>query len=200
MTVRKTLVSISIAIVILYSIASIVLGKTYKFGEEDFKLIPYHGKEILYFVSNSNDTFVIKLLKYTRNLIEKGSGINKITLEHYNLVYQHGVGGSEREDYLCLLTAGKNGQPTLGIYLDGVKGKKFRGAIKLESLNEAEYSPILIDGKVVKDVLVIGIDEKEALASEPEKLISKVYWSKSRGLVRFDYSDNIYYELKGNGR
>jgi len=76
-----------------------------------------------------------------RSTTLSSSGLRQEEFDHYNLVYNHELPDKTvRQDFFCLLTAGKNNQVFLGIFLDGVNSGKFRGSISMSSEWPIDFS------------------------------------------------------------
>jgi len=69
------------------------------------------------------------------------------------------------------------------------------GPINLDSLNKV--TPIVLETKKnrYKDVFVINGEDYSGYFRDRYDFVTKIYWSKSKGLIRFDKKKNAYWEL-----
>ena len=170
----------------------IIKNKHYKLSDKDLLIIPYKGNEKLVFRSNTNDTFTMHLGGYERSTTLSSSGLRKEEFDHYNLVYNHELPDKTvRQDFFCLLTAGKNNQVFLGIFLDGVNSGKFRGSISMSSERPIDFNDKGDSINNIDDIIIVPNEDSVSGNSD----IHKVYWSRSKGLVRFNMADTVYFEL-----
>ncbi len=117
--------------------------------------------------------------------------------EQITLTYLHGSGRMRREDYFCFITASAKGAPYIGIYLDGVNGRSFRSALPLDSVDNLATSDVYIQGKKINDIIVIPSEDKE-ISHDNKKFVNRIFWSKSKGLVKIECADSTEYYLAGN--
>jgi len=177
---------------LLFFFFLIIKSKHYKLSHKDLSIIPYKGNEELVFRSNTNDTFTMQLAGYERSATLASNGLKKEKFDHYNLVYNHELPDKTvRQDFFCLLTAGKNNQVFLGIFLDGVKSSKFRGSISMSSERLIDFNGKGDSINNMGDIIIVPNEDSVSGNSD----IHKVYWSRSKGLVRFNMADSVYFEL-----
>lgn len=187
---RKLIFVVAGALLIFFFL--IIKNKHYKLSDKDLLIIPYKGNEKLVFRSNTNDTFTMYLAGYERSTTFSSNGLKKEKFDRYNLVYNHELPDKTvRQDFFCLLTAGKNNQVFLGIYLDGVKSRKFRGSISIRTDGSVDFKGKGDSMNKMDDIIMVPNEDSVSGNSD----IHKVYWSRSKGLVRFNMADSVYFEL-----
>ena len=49
--------------------------------------------------------------------------------------------------------------------------------------------------KLYKDIIIIEPDTTNLIFSDRSHFVTKLYWSRSEGLIRFDKKNNVYWEL-----
>lgn len=170
----------------------IIKNKHYKLSDKDLLIIPYKGNEKLVFRSNTNDTFTMHLGGYERSTTLSSSGLRKEEFDHYSLVYNHELPDKTvRQDFFCLLTAGKNNQIFLGIFLDGINSGKFRGSISMSSERPIDFNDKVDSINNIDNIIIVPNEDSVSGNND----IHKIYWSRSKGLVRFNMADSVYFDL-----
>lgn len=152
--------------------------------------IPYFGNERLSFVSNfgEKDTFFLNGYKsYFAD--ESKSIVNKRIVEHYDLMCINQLDSTET--FFIALTAKPKNSPLFSFNILNVpRGYFFWNTLLYDSLFMRKAISLAIDSVLYSDVIIIlnkKLDTKTKFTdSTNEKNISRIYWSKSRGLVRFD--------------
>lgn len=163
-------------------------------SKEEMSCIPYKGRERLLFISNEQDTFKMELSGFEKRLFTKSGKIFDSEHEQLLLSYEHGSSNSTRKDYFCILTASKKNTAYLAVYLDGVKNKKFRSALPLDSVLKGRLISLDLRGNKINDVIIIPAEKNDSLIFNNNNLIPRIYWSRSQGLLRFDYSDSVHFD------
>ncbi len=155
---------------ILFFISMILLiscGKTYKLTEEDYKWMPYRGNETLVFKSNTGDKDTIFLFK-------------KDTM----VGYFHPQTSSDCYEVVSV------------ILLSAKNAVFYRlSSIEIDSLMKANTITIKSQFHQYDDVYIINGEDYQGNLYERSNYITKVYWSKSNGLIRYDKKDGVHWEL-----
>jgi len=190
---------------ILFFISMILLiscGKTYKLTEEDYKWMPYRGNETLVFKSNTGDKDTIFLFKKDTMV---GYFHPQTSSDCYEVVSVFGkhidpdlVNGQphylEREFFSIKKT--KDEYTEMKILLSAKNAVFYRlSSIEIDSLMKANTIMIKSQFHQYDDVYIINGEDYQGNLYERSNYITKVYWSKSNGLIRYDKKDGVHWEL-----
>ena len=175
-------------------------GQTNKLSEEDFKWMPYKGNETLVFKSNTGDTNRIFILeKDTLLAYPEAQAINGIEYEVVGVLcnhYSRDNQGKGRKYYFFELQKAKDNRTEMvfNLSFDDIEFDRIR-PVKIDSL--IKMAPIKLQTSFGQydDVYVIYPDDIGMYFYTRSGFITKLYWSKSKGLIRYDKKDNIYWEL-----
>jgi hypothetical protein len=192
----------------LFCIATFILvscGKTNTLSKKDFKWMPYIGNETLVFNSTSGDTDTFFFLKKDTILAypeaQAGNGIKyevvSIFCKHSDPWPPDGKHQYLENSFLNLQKATDN-YAELNILLSGKDAVFYRlKGPKIDTLNNQK--PLTFQTKYGKydDVYVINADDNNKYSNRSD-FVTKVYWSKSKGLIRYDKKDSIHWELKSS--
>src|SRR5205085_9794613 len=68
----------------------------------------------------------------------------------------------------------------------------------INDLNKLKESSMTIKDKIYIDVVVIEPQEEitKEYNEERNEFVTKIYWSKSKGYIRYDLKNGIYWELQ----
>jgi hypothetical protein len=176
-------------------------NKTINLTDKDVRWIPYKGNETLVFNSNTGEVDTIFLLGTKRETVPNDPlAISPINLDYISIASRRSdpnpPSGNQRylEGTFLELTVGVDRRPYLAIDLTA-KDAWFYGGRFLYLQNLDQIKPITLQtkNKIYKDIVILTPESSEY--SERSNFLTKVYWSKSDGLVRFDKKDSIYWEL-----
>jgi hypothetical protein len=192
----------------LLSIFSLIIfitscGQTNTLTQDDYKWMPYRGNEILIFKSNTGDTDTIFLLKkdtlmgYVDPLSINGRKYEVLSIfcKHSD-PYMEGNGHRYLKNDFVRIEKEKGNLSMLRILVSAKDANFYRLTdIKIDSL--AKASPTSLQTKMGKydDVYVIDGEDYLGGLFQRSDFITKVYWSRSNGLIRYDKKDNAYWEL-----
>jgi len=169
--------------------------------DKALKWIPYKGNETLIFNSNTRDTDTIFLLGANRQLVPSDPlDVFPTNLDHFSISARHSdpcpPSGNQRylEGSFLELTVGEDKQPYIGIDLTA-KDSWFYGGrfLFLKNLDTIKPISLKTSTKVYKDIIILTPESTEYF--DRSNYVTKVYWSKSEGLIRFDKKDSVYWEL-----
>ena len=186
--------------IFLFSISLLMsCSRTNRLSEEDYKWMPYNGNETLVFKSNTGMEDTVFLLEKDTLL----GGGEEYTLSHtlYEVLSISGkhtdpTGGEHRYlvNSLFEINKGKDKLSELDIFFSAVDAHFYRlSKIKIDSLNKEKPSAFQTKYGNYNDVYVFNGDQLGY--SERSNFITKLYWSKSNGLIRYDKKDTVYWEL-----
>lgn len=191
-------------ILILFSTSAIMsCSQTNRLSEKDYEWMPYKGNETLVFKSNERDTDTIFLLKKdTAFAYAEPQAINGVKYEVVSIFCKHSdpyISG-EKHRYLkntfLRVEKSKDSHAELHILFSAKNAEFYRlSPIKIDSLSKNE--PVLLKTLYGQydDVYVINAEDYLGNLHQRSNFITKVYWSKSNGLIRYDKKDTVYWEL-----
>ena len=183
----------------------VVLNSCGKFTIEDkyLKYIPYQGNEILYFKSSEGDTDSIILQQPERYLESSGDRLDYHKYEIYNVGEEHSdpdlSDSSHADGYqstgFVSLVARDNGQTYFSINMRAKDAvfEPFYG-IAVDTFINLKTSALSVPCGKFSDVLIFVPDKTSLDYESHNNYITKVYWSKNYGLLRYDKKDS-YWEL-----
>ena len=177
-------------------------GQKRELSKEDRSWMPYKGNETLIF--NSNDT-----LKDTIFLLRKDTlwgypdpalSLNKY--EELAIFCKHTDSYSNKDkpsylkNYFMKINKTMGGRAEILIYLAAKNAKFYRiSSIKLDSLSKEAVISIKTSSGSYNDVYVFSGESWLSGFQARNNYVTKVYWSKSSGLIRYDKKDGLYWEL-----
>ena len=176
-------------------------GRTNKLSTEDYKWMPYKGNETLVFRSNTGMKDTIFLLKKD-TILGYGDPLS-LSGDPYEVLTIFGkhtdpTGGEHRylENNLFEINKGKNKLTELDILFSAEDAwfYKLKG-FKIDSLEKER--PIAFKTKYgdYHDVYVFNGEDYSGTFAQRSNFITKLYWSKSNGVIRYDKKDSVYWEL-----
>lgn len=178
-------------------------SRTRNLSTEDFEWMPYNGNESLVFNSNSGEIDTIFLLKkdtlfaYPDAPNPFGSKNEEVAISCRH-TDPWPPDGKHRylENLFVQLEKAKDGQTRLSVNLSAKNAAFYRlEGIIVDSLGAVKPIELKTSNNVFKDVYVIkSIDYLER--EKQNDYVTRLYWSKSQGLVRYDKSDRDYWELR----
>ncbi len=188
-------------LLVLFSFFGLSCRKYSRLTKKERELIPYSGNETLLFDSDKQDTDTFFLTGYKNYFTtEKTGKLKKIESEHYDLMCFNSSDSSDV--YLAALTSRSSAGTFLSFNIhDLKKGYFFWNSINIDSVYQGQKISLDIRHHIYSDVLVIGnMHEKKGDDSlsitATENNISKIYWSKERGIIRFDLKDGTPWQIK----
>jgi hypothetical protein len=177
-------------------------GRINRLTEEDYKWMPYIGNETLVFRSNTGIEDTVFLLKKDTLLgYADPLSLNGVQYEVLSIFGKHtdpySADGTQRylENNLFQINKGRDKQTELDILFSAEDASFYRlSKIKIDSLDKQK--PVAFQTKYgdYDDVYVINGEDYLGYG-ERSNFITKLYWSKSNGMIRFDKKDTVYWEL-----
>ena len=182
---------------ILFLFAFLASCTKYKLSDEDLKCVPYNGNEKLYFKSSYGDVDSFILDKPDRYFSEVYSH-KLIDFDNFEIVdfyFTRGKPDSSFYSPLVRLQAAADDIPFLTIYLIAKDAKlEPEYSIGLDEYKKQQTIKLSTAYGSFSDVLIFYPDATSINYEKQPEYITKVYWSKSKGLLRFDKKD-CYWEL-----
>ena len=189
-------------ILFFFSVSFLVsCGQINKLSEEDYKWMPYKGNETLVFKSNTGsiDTiFIIKkdtLLAYPEAQALHGIKYEAVSVlcRHYSLDKQE----IRRSYYLFKVQKAKDKRTEIVMDLSARDAVFYNlSPLKTDSLSKEKPGTLQTPVGQYDDIYIIYPDDYARDFYNRSNYVTKLYWSKSQGLVRYDKKDSIYWELQ----
>jgi hypothetical protein len=195
MTVTRFIIS-TLVLIVLTS-----CSKTIRLADKDFRWIPYKGSETLVFGSNTGDTDTIFFLGTNRQTVPSDPlDVFPTNLEHFTIAARHSdpspPGGNHRylESVFLELSASEYKSPYLTLHHTGKDAWFYGGEfMELKDLDTINFVSLATKLKTYYDIVLLNPESNEY--SDRSDFITKVYWSKSEGLIRYDKKEGVYWEL-----
>ncbi len=165
--------------------------------------MPYKGNEMLVFSSNTGSTDTIFLLKKDTILAyPEAQSLNGVIYETVSIFCKHSDANMPDGEHRYLentffdLEKAKDNHAELVISLSAKNAEFYRlNSIKIDSLNKLKPVTLQTSNGQYNDVYVINGEDYLGNLNQRSNFITKLYWSKSEGLVRYDKQDSVYWEL-----
>jgi hypothetical protein len=178
-------------------------GQINKLSKEDYKWIPYEGNETLIFKSNTGERDTIFLLKKDTTLAyPEAQSVNGIKYEVVSIICKHSdykmPSGTHAYITNIFFQVGKakDNRTEINILLSAKDAKFYRlSSIKVDSLSKENPSVLQTQYGRYSDVYIINGEDYLGNLHQRSNFITKVYWSKSNGLIRYEKNDTVYWEL-----
>ena len=168
--------------------------RVYTIPKESLKLIPYNSGDKLIFQSNEGTSDTLYVVD-VNNFIGPNDplGVNADEEETYEILVKKDTPNVFVNKLMSLTSTEKRGV----IFEIGLttKESKFYGE-SIFSVNELEKKETLtqkINGYLYEDLWLFEATNREY--EDRDDFVEKIYWSKSRGLVRYDMSRNRFWVL-----
>lgn len=179
-------------------------GKTIKLSEEDYSWMPYKGNETLIFKSNTAETDTIFFIRKDTlwGLPDPALSTNKyeiaaIFCKHPVSYLQNGKLSNSYFEYYFLKmkkTLSKRAELVFDLSAKDATFYNLR-PLKVDSLNKVKPVSLRTSYGHYDDVYIIGYDDYAKDFYNRSNFVTKLYWSKSNGLIRYDKKDSIIWEL-----
>lgn len=174
---------------------------TYRLSANEHSWIPYKGNEILVFSSNTGNIDTIFLLnKDTLIAYPEAQALNGRTYEVVNIFCQHSdplrdSGYRYLHNEFVELRKSVDKKARLHFNLSTKDANFFRlTGVRIDSLSQQPTTSLVTKHKTYNDIYVID-DEDWMNFKQRSNYVTKLYWSKSEGLIRYDKQDSVYWEL-----
>lgn len=188
---------------IVLTLIEISCSRKNRLSKADYEWMPYKGNEILVFVSNTGNVDTIFILKKdtiwgypdAQSPFGLQCEIVSAFCRHTDSVIQ---GKSIRylESDFFSIEKDTNNHAVLRVGLTTKDAVFYRIClIDLDSLNKRP--PVILKTKQnqYNDVYIINSEDYLGSFQKRNDFVSKIYWSKSKGLIRYDKKNEIYWEL-----
>ena len=155
--------------------------------------MPYKGNETLVFSSNTGDTDTIVFIKKdTLIAYPEAQALNGKTYEVVRIFAKYSNGASR--DFVELQKS-KDKIARLHFNLSAKDAVFYRlTGLIIDSLSQQQTNSLATKSKTYNDIYIIDSDDWLNFKQRSD-YVTKLYWSKSEGLIRYDKQDSIYWEL-----
>ncbi len=178
-------------------------GQSNSLSEEDYKWMPYTGNETLVFKSTTGETDTIFLLKKdTLFAYAEPQSINGIKYEVVSIFCKHTdsniPNGKHRylNNIFFKVEKAEDNRTEIDIRVLAKDAKFYKlSTIKIDSLNKENPSSLQTQYGQYDDVYVINAEDYLGNLHQRSNFITKVFCSKSNGLIRYEKKDTVYWEL-----
>jgi hypothetical protein len=175
-------------------------GKTQRLTKEDFSWMPYKGTEMLAFTSNSGATDTIFSIKRDTLLAyPEAQSVTGTKYEVVSVFCKHTDKTSDTyrylENSLVEIKKYKDAKARLHIHLSTKDANFYMlSGFSIDSLEK--FKPIALQTKYdyYNDVYVLTAEDWLNF-KERSDYVTKIYWSKAQGIIRYDTQDATYWEL-----
>lgn len=179
-------------------------GKFYRLTAEDYAWMPYTGNETLVFRSNISSTDTLFLVKKdTLTAYPEAQSLNGTTYQLLSVFCKHayiGDGGEwlgYLENSLFTVKRAKDNRAELVLDLSASDAQFYRlSTIKTDSLSKIKPVTLRTAFYQYTDVYIFDGEDYLGNLYQRRDFITKVYWSKSQGLVRYDKRNGVHWELE----
>jgi len=165
--------------------------RTIRLAKKDFRWVPYKGNETLVFNSNTGETDTIFLIGTDRQTSPNDPlAIFPTNLEHYTIAARHSdptpPSGNHRylENIFLEVSASKQKSAYLTLQHAGKDAWFYGGSfMDLKDLDTIKFISLSTNLKTYNDIIILNPESNKYF--DRSNFITKVYWSKSEGLIRF---------------
>lgn len=192
-------------LILLLTLSCLTACKRFhRLSDKDYEWMPYKGDETLVFGSTLGDTDTIFFLKKdTMTAYPEAQSPFGLTYEVVSIFCRHSDPSPPDNKHRYLenpffaIEKGRDRKGKISIGLLAKDAIFYRAtAIFIDSLNKAKPSFLQTRFDSYDDIYVIDGEDYLGFLSDRSNYVTKVYWSKSQGLIRFEKSDSLYWELK----
>ena len=169
--------------------------RTYKLSKEALAWNPYAKGQKLTFKNEAGDTKVFYISEVHRNIhrtnVYAGSLSSKFEQLSVHINTEKHPENPMEQTVLAITGAPSNNQTDINFLIDF---RPFRFSIPsrhLKDLDNQKGGHQTINGKIYNDILIFPDDE----AKQFDTPISKIFWSKRKGIVRMIYKVGGIYDL-----
>lgn len=187
-------------LLIIFCVSSLMsCSRTNRLSEEDFLWMPYRGDETLIFKSNLGETDTIFFIRKDTLWAYPDPAMSTNKNEVIGIFCKHTDPHASNsklgylESYFLKIEKIGSRHTEMIINLSAKDAKFYRlSPIRIDSLSEEERGTSKTPYAQYNDVYIFS-DEDDF--QKRGNYVTKIYWSKSHGLIRYDKKEGIYWEL-----
>lgn len=184
-----------------YFIGILSCTRTNNLSIQEYGWMPYIGNETLIFQSNSGNFDTIFLLQKDTNYgyTNQYSAIN-YRYDVLSVFCRHTdeyIDGKKyyADNHLLQIIKGRNKDAEFNLKVLAEDACLYRlSKISLDSLGRIKPIRLVTQNQTFDDVYIIPGEDHSGYGKR-SNFITKAYWSKAHGLIRYDKKDSIYWEL-----
>lgn len=175
-----------------------------RLSEKDYSWMPYKGNETLVFKSNTGERDTLFFIRKDTLWGLPDPALSTSKYEIAAIFCKHPVphlhkgkpSNSYFEYYFLKIKKTMSKKAELVIDLS-TKDAKFYNLrpIKIDSLNKVNPVSLRTSYGQYNDIYIIGYDDYANDFYNRSNFVTKIYWSKLEGLIRYDKKDGVYWEL-----
>lgn len=177
-------------------------GHTVRLSEEDYSWMPYKGNEALTFKSNTEETDTIFFIRKDTlwGLPDPALSTNQYEIAAIFCKHTDPYTDNNQHRYLesyffeIKKTMSKKAELVIGLSTKDAHFYRL-SKIRIDSLSKIKPETLQTSDGQYDDVYVIEGEDYLGSFYQRSNFVTKLYWSKSRGLVRYDKKNGIYWEL-----
>ncbi len=163
--------------------------RTKKLTEQEKQSIPYKGNEILVFKSNKSELDTIRITEITIREHPPNLG-DMFWAKNTEVLRVHNDIDCKRCDAIITYSVQNFSSKTDIDYRIKINEKRYYLGTNFKTFKKLETENLNVNGTKFNDVILIERkDEKSSYR------LDRLYWSKSKGIVRIDINENYYWEL-----
>lgn len=188
-------------IVFFFAVSFLIsCGRVSRLSENDYKWMPYKGNETLVFKSNTGESDTIFFIRKDTLWGYPDPALSTSRYEEVAIFCKHHSSNKleyGRSYYFFKIQKAKDNRAELVFDLstDGAVFYRLR-TVKIDSLRKENHMTLQTSDGKYDDVYVIYPDDYARDFYHRSNYVTKLYWSKSNGLIRYDKKDTIYWELE----
>jgi hypothetical protein len=164
--------------------------RTKKLTEKEKSEIPYKANDILVFQSNRSELDTLRIKEITIREHPPNLGDMFWAKNTQVLRVQSDKDCKNCDEIITVAKQNFSSETTINFDLI-FNGKRYYHGTDFKTLNALETKKIKINGVELDDVVLI--DRKSEKFHNGH--INRIYWSKSKGIVRIDINSDYYWEL-----
>lgn len=177
-------------------------NRTIRLSKADRSWMPYLGNEILVFRSNSEEMDTIYLIGkdtlwghpdplFSLNKYEILSVFSK-----FKDMYDDGVRYRYLQSTFISIKRTMNSSSELTIDFNARDATFYRfSPIRTDSLNDVKKEILKVGDKIYNDVYILNSEDDDDFFKKRSDNVTKIYWSKSSGVIRYNKQRGEYWEL-----
>ena len=171
----------------------IACGQINRLSKEDYAWMPYKGNETLVFKSNSGEADTVFILK--KDTLMAYPEAQSLSGTEYEVAAVF-CKSSIQKFYLFKVQKAKDNRAELVFDLEMNTAELYgHTPVKIDSLSKSKPITLQTSYDKYEDVYIIYPDNYAMDFYNRSDFVTKLYWSKSNGLIRYDKKDGVYWEL-----
>jgi hypothetical protein len=163
--------------------------RTKRLTEKEKQSIPYKGGETLVFKSNKSELDTIRITKISQREHPPNPG-DMFWAKTTEVLRVHSDIDCKNCDAIIMYSVENFSSETSILYNIKINEKRYYLSTNFKNFTKLKPNSFKISGIELDDIIIITRTHEKS----PNRL-EKLYWSKSKGIVRIEINDNYYWEL-----